>query len=219
MRRLTVAVLVMIGGLAQLAAPAAAATSHGRQISDSTYSISFYVPSTWKHSVVTTSTSGTTKVLVEDVSGAIVVGLVQVQVIAGRNTNASAIAAGSSPIHPGSQDPRIERGEVPFRQGRAAPVHPRGIGRGCVRHRGCVLPSFAHLHRGLRRHGSFYQRESPLRGDDLLGHMSLRVRSREMRDPSVALFGDDDGGSSDSCGSTRRPLSRLSGSSSRTPAS
>jgi hypothetical protein len=103
MRRLTVAVLVMIGGLAQLAGTAAATTSQGRQISDSTYSISFHIPSAWKHSVVTTSTSGTTKVLVEDVSSAIVVGLVQVQVISGRNTNASAIAAGLLQSTPGAK--------------------------------------------------------------------------------------------------------------------
>jgi hypothetical protein len=80
--------------LAQFAAPAAAATSHGRQITDSKYSISFYVPATWKHPVVTTSTSATTKLSVEDVSGAVGVGLVQVQVIAGRDTNASVIATG-----------------------------------------------------------------------------------------------------------------------------
>jgi len=96
-------VLAMLGGLAQLAAPAAAATSHGRQITDSKYSISFYIPSTWKHPIITTETSGTTKVLVEDVSGAIVVGVVQVQVISGRNTNASAIATGLLESTPGAK--------------------------------------------------------------------------------------------------------------------
>jgi hypothetical protein len=103
LRRLTVAVLVVLGALAQLAAPAAAATSHGRQITDSKYSISFHIPSTWKHPVVAMSTSRSTKVLVEDVSGATVVGFIQVQVIAGRSTNASAIATGLLDSAPGAK--------------------------------------------------------------------------------------------------------------------
>jgi hypothetical protein len=102
LRRLTVAVLVVLGALAQLAAPAAAAASHGRKITDTRYAISFHLPPTWKHSKVTTSTSRTTKVLVEDLSGAKVVGFVQVQVIAGRNTNASAIATGLLESAPGA---------------------------------------------------------------------------------------------------------------------
>jgi hypothetical protein len=102
LRRLTVAVLVMVGSSVLLAAPTAAATSHGRQITDSKYSISFHIPSTWKHPVVKRPTSGTTKVSVEDVSGSIGLGLVQVQVIAGHKTDASEIATGLLEAAPGA---------------------------------------------------------------------------------------------------------------------
>jgi hypothetical protein len=103
LRRLTVAVLVMLGGLVLLVAPATAATNRGRQITDSKYSISFHIPSTWKHPAITMSTSRTTKVLVEDVSGASVVGFIQVQVVAGRDTSASAIATGLLESAPGAK--------------------------------------------------------------------------------------------------------------------
>jgi hypothetical protein len=103
LRRLTVAVLVMLAGVAELIAPAVAATSHGRQITDSRYSISFFIPPTWKHPVVKTSTSGTTKVSVEDVSGAVGLGLVQVQVMAGHDTDASVIARGLLGATPGAE--------------------------------------------------------------------------------------------------------------------
>jgi hypothetical protein len=49
------------------------------------------------------STSRTTKILVEDVSGASVVGFIQVQVIAGRDTSASAIATGLLESAPGAK--------------------------------------------------------------------------------------------------------------------
>jgi hypothetical protein len=103
LRRLTVAVLLMLSGLGLLVAPAGAAAAHGRQVTDAKYSISFELPTTWKHTVVTTSTTGTTKLLVQDVSGSSVLGLVQVQLIAGRNTNASAIASGLLQSTPGAK--------------------------------------------------------------------------------------------------------------------
>jgi len=77
-----------------LGVPASSAATHGRLITDAAYSIRFYLPTAWKHPIVTTSTSASTKLLVQDVSGATVVGLVQVQVIPGRHTNASQIASG-----------------------------------------------------------------------------------------------------------------------------
>lgn len=100
---MTVAVLLMVGGLGLLVAPAGAATAHGRQITDPKYSISFELPTTWKHPVITMTSTGTTKLLVQDVSGASILGLVQVQIIAGRNTNASAIATGLVQATPGAK--------------------------------------------------------------------------------------------------------------------
>jgi hypothetical protein len=74
--------------------PCAGAATHGRLITDAKYSIKFYVPANWKHCVVTTSDSGSAKIVVQDESGNSIVGVVAVLVVAGRSANASAIAAG-----------------------------------------------------------------------------------------------------------------------------
>jgi hypothetical protein len=86
-----------------LVAPAGAATVHGRQITDAKYSISFRLPATWKHPVTTMTSNGTTKLLVRDISGSSILGLVQVQIIAGRHTNASVIATGVVQGTPGAK--------------------------------------------------------------------------------------------------------------------
>jgi hypothetical protein len=75
----------------------------GRHITDSKYSISFVLPTSWKHPVITMRSNGTTKVLVRDVSGSSILGLVQVQIVAGRHTNATVIASGILQGTPGAQ--------------------------------------------------------------------------------------------------------------------
>jgi hypothetical protein len=100
---LTVAVFLFVGALGLLLVPAGAASVHGRQITDSKYSISFVLPTSWKHPVVTMKSSGTTKVLVRDVSGSSILGLVQVQIFTGRHTNATMIARGILAGTPGAQ--------------------------------------------------------------------------------------------------------------------
>jgi hypothetical protein len=103
LRRLTAIVLVMFGAIDLVGGSAGAASVHGRQITDSKYSISFVLPTTWKHPVTTMRSNGTTKLLVQDVSGSSILGLVQVQIINGRHTNASIIATGLVQGTPGAE--------------------------------------------------------------------------------------------------------------------
>jgi len=95
---LLVAATMMLGII-----PGADGATHGRSIVDAKYSIKFYAPSSWKHCVVTTTDTGSSKLVVQDVSGSTVVGVVAVLVVAGRSTNASAIAAGVLSASPGSR--------------------------------------------------------------------------------------------------------------------
>jgi hypothetical protein len=93
-RRKALKVLAAAGGIMLLSAPLGAAVKHGEQVTDARYSIRFLLPVAWKDAAVTTATTGSTKVLVQDISGTAAVAVVQVQVVDGRNTNAAEIATG-----------------------------------------------------------------------------------------------------------------------------
>jgi hypothetical protein len=81
-------------GTSLLAIAPVQAVTRGQHITDAKYSVSFYLPASWKRPVVTTTTSSTTKLLIQDVVRSSAVGVVQVQVLNGRHTNASEIADG-----------------------------------------------------------------------------------------------------------------------------
>jgi hypothetical protein len=93
-RRLSLVMMLAALVVSVLEIASAQAVTKGKRISDATCAISFYLPSTWKHPVVTTATSLTTKVLVQNVVNSTVQGVVQVQVLNGRHTNVADIADG-----------------------------------------------------------------------------------------------------------------------------
>jgi hypothetical protein len=89
-------------GLATLAPTAGALTqraSTGTHVEDAKFGISFYLPPDWSHATITTTATGLTKVEVLDKQISGTVGLVQVEVLAGRHISAPEIAQGllSSP--------------------------------------------------------------------------------------------------------------------------
>jgi hypothetical protein len=82
--------------------PALASSTRGHKVSDVRYSISFYLPAAWQHPVITRPAVSTTKLLVKDIVGTTVKGVVQVQVLSGRHTNVAEIANGLLASTPGA---------------------------------------------------------------------------------------------------------------------
>ena len=103
MRRIGMTVMFIALASCSIQGVAVAAVTHGPKVTDAKYSIGFYLPLSWKHPVVTTSTSTTTKLLVQNDVKSIVQGVVQVQVLNGRHTNVSDIANGLLASTPGAK--------------------------------------------------------------------------------------------------------------------
>ena len=117
MRRIVMTVMYLVLVSCTLQGEAVAAVAHGRKVTDARYSIGFYLPLSWKHPVVTTSTSTTTKLLVQNDVKSIVEGVVQVQVLSGRHTNVADIANGLLASTPGAKV--VGSGIVSFSFGKA----------------------------------------------------------------------------------------------------
>ena len=112
-------------------------------------------------------------VSVEDVSGSIGLGLVQVQVIAGHKTDASEIATRPEAA-PGAAI--LGSSVAKFQFGDAVQLRfSLGTSVGAVYGIVDAFYLHAHLHRRLRRRGSFDQCKSPCCGDGLLGDVRPRI--------------------------------------------
>ena len=77
---------------AAASAPAAASanSNHRRKITDRRYSISFYLPSTWRTPAITTSTSSATKLIIVDKLSSTAAGDVIIEVLPGSKSRVSA---------------------------------------------------------------------------------------------------------------------------------